>query len=118
LALFLTAEDIVAVHGAGLAGLVLKTAANRCRLTEIFGAGYIVQVYRILSRSIGSDWLGIRGTIETGDVKLDEDSRGARGRQSAPFTVDVECLKAALNSDIEWIAQARRCTSVSTIVVK
>jgi hypothetical protein len=117
LAYFLHAEDIVAVHGAGLAGLTLKTVSNRCRLIEIFGAGYIVQVYRILARCIDCDWLGIRGTIESGDVTIDSDSRGGRRRQASPFAVDIDCLKAALNSDAKWIAEDRRCTSVSTIVL-
>ena len=118
LAYFLHAEDIVAVHGAGLAGLVLKTASNRCRLIEIFGAGYVVQLYRILTRCIGCDWLGVRGTINPGDVKIDSDSNGTRRRQAASFAVDIDALKLALDMDSNWIAEGRRCTSASTIVLK
>lgn len=59
------ASEIVAIHGAGLAPLIFRSAfrASGGKLIELFSPGHITNVYRILAHQAGMKWLGVRGKI-------------------------------------------------------
>ena len=64
-ALFHNAEEIVAVHGAGIAPLLYRQPDSRLRrLVEILPCGHMTDVYRVMSAQTGSSWIGVRGRIK------------------------------------------------------
>lgn len=76
--LFWQASEVIGVHGAALA-LMLPRAARRDqeppRLVEVFGAGYVVTLYRCLAAGIGADWVGVRGRATSKAVRDLEELR-------------------------------------------
>lgn len=64
-ALFHHAEEIVAVHGAGLAPLLYRQPdAPPQRLVEIMPCGHMTDVYRVMCQQVGCGWTGVRGRIK------------------------------------------------------
>lgn len=64
-ALFHHAEEIVAVHGAGLAPLLYRQPDSRLQhLVEIMPCGHMTDVYRVMSQQVGCGWTGVRGRIK------------------------------------------------------
>lgn len=64
-ALFHNAEEIVAVHGAGLAPLLYRQPGSRTRrLVEILPCGHMTDVYRVMSAQTGIGWIGVRGRLK------------------------------------------------------
>lgn len=65
LRLFRQAEEMVAIHGAGLAPLLYCTpdAGPRC-LVEILPAGHMTDVYRVMCHRVGTEWVGVRGRLK------------------------------------------------------
>lgn len=95
------ARRIVAVHGAGLGWLVLNHRGRAggskggLKLIELFGAGFIVDIYRRYAANLDARWTGVRGRI-TPDIVRDLDFKHrARSHQADSFHVDLETLEAA-----------------------
>ncbi|MCV2881873.1 glycosyltransferase family 61 protein [Actibacterium sp. XHP0104] len=62
--LFQEAEEIVAIHGAGLAPLLyLAPDAPLKWLIELFPCGHMTDVYRVMAHQCGIRWMGVRGRI-------------------------------------------------------
>ena len=98
------ATDIVAIHGAALGALAFKgvqpgdceATESWFRLTELFGAGFIVDCFRRYCGVLGGSWVGVRGRI-TPQIIRDIDFKGKNMRHAFdPFMVDLGCLERAL----------------------
>ncbi len=65
LRLFEHAENMVAIHGAGLAPLLyLSENAQLKTLVELFPCGHMTDVYRNMAHQKGCKWIGVRGKIK------------------------------------------------------
>ena len=63
--LFLNAEEIVAIHGAGLAPLLYSTPElGPKKLIELLPCGHMTDVYRVMASDVGCGWVGVRGRIK------------------------------------------------------
>lgn len=59
------ADEIVAIHSAGLAPLLYCDPDHRPRhLIELLPCGHMTDVYRAIAAEIGCDWIGVRGRIK------------------------------------------------------
>ena len=65
--LFHDAEEVVAVHGAGLAPMIYAPPGKR--LIEILPCGHMTNVFRVMAARVGWDWIGVRGRIKPEYVK-------------------------------------------------
>lgn len=59
------AEKIVAVHGAGLGPMILKSILGdrSYDLLEIFSPAHITNVYRMIAEQTRGSWIGVRGQV-------------------------------------------------------
>jgi hypothetical protein len=92
------ATDIVAIHGAALGPLILRSAnpaTKPVRLVELFGAGFIVSVFRELVHELSGAWIGVRGVLSPDIVGK---SRSALYFEKDAFSVDVDCLSLAIEA--------------------
>lgn len=63
--LFRRAEEMVAIHGAGLAPLLYCDPGHvPRRLVEILPCGHMTDVYRAMAAQVGCRWVGVRGRIK------------------------------------------------------
>lgn len=63
--LFQEAENIVAVHGAGLAPLLYCPAGTvPKKLIELLPCGHMTDVFRVMAQQMGWGWIGVRGKIK------------------------------------------------------
>jgi hypothetical protein len=99
------AREIVAIHGAALGAIVFNRNGlvrprgdfGGFRIIELYGAGYIVDMYRRYAAVLNGHWCGVRGQI-TPEIVRDLDVKGdARAHQASSFRVDPETLKLALD---------------------
>lgn len=68
--LFLQADDIVAVHGAGQAPFLYCTEdARPRRMIELLPCGHMTNVYRAMAAELGTEWIGVRGRLKPEYVK-------------------------------------------------
>lgn len=97
------ATDIVAIHGAALGGLGFNQARARedspsLRLTELFGAGFVVDHFRRYAAVLNGSWSAVRGRT-TPVIVRDIDGHGKNFRHAfAPFEIHLGCLERALES--------------------
>lgn len=100
-AMLVEAEEIVGIHGAGLAGIGFAAAVPerrdaRARVIELYSAGFSSSCFRDYSAAVGSHWVGVRGRV-TSEIVRDLDERGdIRAHDGASFEVDLEALRMAL----------------------
>jgi len=96
------AQDVVGIHGAGLASLGFSAhrpvgALPRFRLVELFSPGFSSSCFRFYTAVLGGTWVGVRGKI-TPAVVRDLDMLGhARAHDMASFEVDLDALREALD---------------------
>ncbi|TVZ41281.1 uncharacterized protein DUF563 [Alteromonadaceae bacterium 2753L.S.0a.02] len=95
--LFMNAETVVAIHGAGLAPLIF--AKGGClKVIEIFSPGHMSEHFRTICYLNGVDWVGVRGVIEAKHVKLAYQNIKRFTKYSLDgFYVETESVKAALD---------------------
>lgn len=98
--LFFGAEDMVAIHGAGLAPLLYCTPGQGPnRFIELFPCGHMTNVYRAIAAETGTDWIGVRGRIRPEHIphiyKLDTAAYTAHSLD--PFEVDPASLEMAFD---------------------
>lgn len=121
------AEEVVGVHGAALA-LLLVRAVQRprhpLRVVEVFGPGYVTSLYRCLAAELGAAWAGVRGRVTPEAVQdleirgpaslryrlgtrlrglvpaslLPPDDAWQRAHQMSSFNVDARALSEAIES--------------------
>lgn len=86
------AEEIVAVHGAGLGPLVFKSIVDRpYKLLELFSPAHVTNVYRLVAHQTGGQWIGVRGNVWSSLV-----SKNAKFFDNMQdFEVSLEALKRA-----------------------
>jgi capsular polysaccharide biosynthesis protein len=96
--LFLNAERVVAVHGAGLAPLLYcRPGAGPKSLVEILPCGHVTDVYRAIADFVGCKWVGVRGRIKQEYVTPAYDLNAAFRQFSLDkFTVDTVALQRAI----------------------
>jgi len=65
------AENIVAVHGAALGPLLLRTMYEMApiKLLELFSPGHMTNVYRMVTHQLGGRWVGVRGKLWPSIIK-------------------------------------------------
>lgn len=97
-ALFHNAEEIVAVHGAGIAPLLYRQPDSRLRrLIEILPCGHMTDVYRVMSAQTGSTCIGVRGLIKPKYVVPAYQMKTSFSRYSLDsFEVDPVALSRAV----------------------
>ena len=93
------AEQIVAVHGAGLAPVAFCPPDRPpLQLVELFPVGHITNYYRAFSAAMQAPWCGVRGHIPPAALgEIYNLEGGAYTKHSLEdFTVDVASVEAAL----------------------
>lgn len=97
--LFRQAEEMVAVHGAGLAPLLYAQPGGRLRqLVEILHAGHMTDVYRAMSHQIGVTWIGVRGALKPEYIRDAYDLKKIYSAHSLDtFRVDLTALETAFD---------------------
>lgn len=97
LRLFEQAEQIVAIHGAGLAPLLYISEDARLEtFVELFPCGHMTDVYRVMSQQVGCKWIGVRGKIKPEHVELAYDLDAPFFKYSLQsFEVDLESIDLA-----------------------
>jgi hypothetical protein len=96
--LLANATDIVAIHGAALGPLILRSASTlgaNVRLVELFGAGFLVSVFREIVFELSGTWIGVRGALEPDIVGK---KRSALYFEKDAFSVDIDCLSMAIEA--------------------
>lgn len=101
--LFEQAEHIVAIHGAGLAPLLYRSASSRLTgLIELFPCSHMTDNFRVMTHQVGCAWVGVRGKIKPEHVDPAYDLTQPFVKYSLQsFEVDVRALENALTLDAE-----------------
>lgn len=105
------ATDIVSIHGAALGALAFNNqrlhseTIDRApfRLTELFGAGFVVDCFRRYTAVLEGSWAACRGKISDKIIR-DIDIKGKNMAHAfEPFEINIESLKKALKfHDSNW----------------
>lgn len=93
------AREIVAIHGAALGGLAFRgrqPAAWPFRLTEIFGPGFVTNVFRKYVAVLGGSWVGCRGKIRPEIVRDIDDEARIKKHAFDDFEIDPQVIATAL----------------------
>jgi hypothetical protein len=98
--LYDTAEEIVAIHGAGLAPLLYRSDRTRpLSIVELFPPGHVTFVWRVLAHQTGCDWMGVRGHLRKEHIEGLYDLKRPFTRYSTQdFTVDTTSIDEALET--------------------
>lgn len=96
--LFNTAQQIVAVHGAGLAPLLYRHPHSPLsHLVEIMPCGHMADLFRLMAQQVGVSWTGVRGRIKPEYVVPAYQNQGMFKKFSLDnFEVDPVALERAL----------------------
>ncbi|MEJ1341017.1 MAG: glycosyltransferase family 61 protein [Candidatus Sedimenticola sp. (ex Thyasira tokunagai)] len=99
IALLSYADNIVAVHGAGLGPLIIRGALNDqpFSLVEIFSPAHMTDVFRVMTCQLGGKWIGVRGRIWPSLVKYAY-MDGIEKCSLNDFYLDLKSLKIALGN--------------------
>jgi hypothetical protein len=98
--MFRNAREIVAMHGAAMAAMVFQghgaPGREPARILELFGGGYVVNMYRQYAALWGNPWCAVRGRV-TPEILRDLDFR-ARPRSHAlsPALISPKSLELGL----------------------
>ena len=97
--LFNKAEQIVAIHGAGLAPLLYRHAGSPLRgLVEILPAGHMTDFFRLMAQQAGCSWIGVRGRLKPDYIRpAYRQQRVFKQYSLDNFEVDPVSLKQALD---------------------
>ena len=99
--LFAGAEEMVAVHGAGLAPLLYCGAGAGLeggprRLIEVLPCGHITDVYRVIADRVGCAWIGVRGRLKPEYIRPAYDIGAGFSKFSLDsFEIDIAALEEA-----------------------
>ncbi|MFC3169180.1 glycosyltransferase family 61 protein [Paracoccus fontiphilus] len=96
--LFNTAEQIVAVHGAGLAPLLYRHLESPLRyLVEILPCGHMTDFFRLMAQQVGCSWIGVRGRLKPEYIQCSYKRQGIFNQYSLDsFEVDPVSLERAI----------------------
>ncbi|MEM9844446.1 MAG: glycosyltransferase 61 family protein [Pseudomonadota bacterium] len=99
LRLFRDAEEVVAVHGAGLAPMIYALPGGALRqLVEILPCGHMTDNFRGLADRMGLPWIGVRGRLKPAYVEPAYKFTEPFLRYSLDsFEVDVASIDVALD---------------------
>ncbi|WP_372922051.1 glycosyltransferase family 61 protein [Roseovarius sp.] len=94
---FDTAEEIVAIHGAGLAPLLYRPDRTRAlSIMELFPPGHVTFVWRVLAHQTGCHWIGIRGHLRKEHIEgLYDLTRPFTRYSLQDFTIDTASIDEA-----------------------
>jgi hypothetical protein len=99
-ALMRNATDVVAIHGAALGCLAFQpadAAEPPLSVVELFGSGFVTNVFRKYAAILGGRWVGCRGRI-TPEVARDVDLDGlAKKHAFADFELSPQAVQVALD---------------------
>lgn len=95
---FETADEIIAIHGAGIAPLLYRSDRSRpLSIMELFPPGHVTFVWRLLAHQTGCDWIGVRGHLRKEHIEGVYDLKRPFTRYSTQdFTVDIASIDEAL----------------------
>ncbi len=105
-----TADELVGVHGAGLAPVIFRASADgkpqpHRYLIELHGPGYIVDLYRNFAAATRTGWCAVRGKVTSAVVRDLDELDQPRARETEPFTIDPDTLDQAF----EWVTGQGMC---------
>ncbi len=92
-------ECLLAVHGAGLGHLCMRSPSSGSKplqLLEILSPGLVTDVFRKYIAVLGGTWHGCRGDIHPRFVKAVEESSDYKSAASWNFSLDPRALEASL----------------------
>lgn len=92
------AEEIAAMHGAGLGPLLYRAAFGRrpFKMIELFGPGYVTDAFRVIAQHVGGDWIGVHGKIAAEMVRhLNAETDDARAYTNAGAEFDLAAIDLA-----------------------
>jgi len=97
-ALFASARRIAAVHGAGMAPLLMHDLLGReYELLEIFNPCHVTNVYRAVAHQTHGRWAGVRGILDK-RMRSRIYSERLRAFSLSDFSVDLRSVTAAMEN--------------------
>lgn len=97
IALLSYAKKIVAIHGAGLGPLLLRSVFNHEKfdLVELFTPAHVTDCFRVMAIQLGGNWSGVRGRSWPNLMKLAYRGNVKKFAMN-DFFIDIKSLKIAL----------------------
>jgi Glycosyltransferase 61 len=98
-----TAESIVAIHGAALGHLCMRSVdrgSPPVELVEVFSPGLVTDVFRKYVAATGGTWRGCRGTINSRYVRMVSESANSKSLAFEDFEVDPRALETCLSEKL------------------
>lgn len=97
--LYREADEIVAIHGAGIAPMMYCTADHRPRhMVELLPVGLMSDVFREITQRVGVKWVGVQGQLRPNYIKTLYDTETDFTQHAFDdFTVDPASIEMALD---------------------
>jgi capsular polysaccharide biosynthesis protein len=89
------AKVLVAMHGAAMASLVFNR--NAVKVVELFHPGYVADMYRHMTNTMGGTWCGVTGQITENVIKELDFKQNARSFALLSTRIDTTSLRMALD---------------------
>jgi hypothetical protein len=88
------AKSVVAIHGAGMAGLLFSRP--RVKVIELFHPGFVNDIYRNMTAAVGGTWCGVTGKIMKDTIRKVDYDANPHGVAMDSFEVDISTVESAL----------------------
>lgn len=88
------AKSVVAIHGAGMAGLLFSRPG--VKVIELFHPGFANDIYRNMIAALGGYWCGVTGKITKSTIRKVDYAGNPHGVAMDSFEVDTSTVELAL----------------------
>jgi len=92
---FKYAENIIGIHGAGLGAL--SFCKNRVNLIELYGPGFVVNVFRKYMAILNGQWVGCRGKLTPDVIRNLDKPNNMLAHKFDDFEISIESIDSALD---------------------
>jgi hypothetical protein len=98
LSMFRYADQIVAIHGAGMAPILWGDAARSLKIIELFPPSYMTNVWRVIAEQKNWPWVGVRGKLWPAICKHIYANTRPRKYSQKNFEVCMDSFASAFDS--------------------
>ena len=88
------AKSVVAIHGAGMAGLLFSRPG--VKVVELFHPGFVNDIYRNMTAALSGSWCGVTGKITKNTIRKVDYEGNPHGVAMDSFEVDISTVESAL----------------------